>query len=51
LGAEVTSRLIDYCVLGLTSAEIARKQGQRERDIAAVLHQDLRACAMHFRFL
>lgn len=51
LGKMPLSRLIDYCVNGLTSAEIARKHGQKERDMAPVLHQDLRACAMHFLYL
>jgi hypothetical protein len=51
LGRLPLSRLIDYCVNGLTSAEIARKHGQKERDMAPVLHQDLRACAMHFLYL
>lgn len=51
LGKLVSSRLTDYCVHGLTTAEIARKHDQKERDMAPVLHQDLRACALHFRFL
>lgn len=51
IGRFSASRLLDYCVLGLTASEIARKHGQVDRDMAAVLHQDLRACAMHFRFL
>lgn len=51
IGRYSASRLIDYCVIGLTTAEIARKHGEVDRDMAAVLHQDLRACAMHFRFL
>lgn len=38
-------RLIDYCVNGLTSAEIARKHCQKERDMAPVLHQYLHGCA------
>ena len=51
LGRLPTSRLVDYCVNGLTTAEIARKHGQKERDMAPVLHQDLRACAIHFLYL
>lgn len=51
LGKLPMSRLVDYCVLGLTSAEIAKKHGQKERDMAAVVHQDLRACAIHFLYL
>lgn len=51
LGRFTFERLMDYCVLGLTTSQIARKHGQGDRDMAAVLHQDLRSCAMHFRFL
>jgi hypothetical protein len=51
LGRLPTSRLVDYCVNGLTTADIARKHGQKERDMAPVLHQDLRACAIHFLYL
>ncbi|PRD40436.1 hypothetical protein C5748_27050 [Phyllobacterium phragmitis] len=51
LGKLVSSRLTDYCVHGLTAAEIARKYDQKERDMAPVLHQDLRACAIFFRYL
>lgn len=51
LGRYSTERLIDYCVIGLTTAEIARKHGQKEREIAAVLHQDLRSLAFHLRYL
>lgn len=51
LGRFVTSRLMAYCVEGQTTAEIARRHDAPERDMAAVLHQDLRACAECFRFV
>ncbi|MGN6447106.1 MAG: hypothetical protein ACTHLK_00595 [Brucella intermedia] len=51
MGQKPAERLIDYCVLGLTTAEIARKDGAKERDMAPVLHQHLRDCARHFHFM
>jgi hypothetical protein len=51
MGQKPAERLIDYCVLGLTTAEIARKDGAKERDMAPVLHQHLRDCARHFKFM
>ena len=51
LGEFSFSRLIDYCVLGLTSSEIARKHQCDGRAMRHVLHQDLRACAVHFHLL
>jgi len=48
LGVKPSERLIDYCVSGLTTAEIAVKHGTKERDMAPVLHQDLRDCAGFF---
>ncbi|WP_459588592.1 hypothetical protein [Aliihoeflea sp. PC F10.4] len=51
LGELPASRLVDYCVAGLTGAEIARKHGTKERDMAPVLHQHLRDCAIHFGML
>jgi hypothetical protein len=51
MGQKPAERLIDYCVLGLTTAEIARKDGTKERDMAPVLHQHLRDCARHFHFM
>lgn len=50
LGRLATSRLMAYCVEGRTTAEIARRHDTPERDMAAVLHQDLRACAEWCRF-
>lgn len=51
MGIGASERLIDYCVIGLTSTEIAQKHGTKERDMAPVLHQDLRDCALHFHFI
>ncbi|WP_312795572.1 hypothetical protein [Tianweitania sp.] len=51
MGIKASERLIDYCVIGLTSTEIAQKNSTKDRDMAPVLHQDLRDCASHFRFL
>lgn len=51
MGERPAERLIDYCVLGMTTAEIARKDGAKERDMAPVLHQHLRDCARHFKFM
>jgi hypothetical protein len=36
---------------GRTSSEAARNEGIAERDMPAVLRQDLRACAEHFQLL
>ena len=46
MGYKPAERLIDYCVLGLTTAEIARKDGVIERDMAPVLNQHLKDCAV-----
>jgi hypothetical protein len=51
LGTAPSSQLIDYCVSGLTAAEIAMKTGMKERDMATVLHHHLRICARHFDFM
>lgn len=51
VGKMSSARITDYCVLGLTSTEIANKHAISQRDIAPVLLQDLRAVAFHFRFL
>lgn len=51
MGEKPAERLIDYCVLGMTTAEIARKDGAKERDMAPVLHQHLRDCALHFKLM
>src|SRR5262245_32506784 len=51
LGRFATSRLMAYCVEGRTTAEIAHGHDAPERDMAAVLHQDLRACAEWLRLV
>jgi hypothetical protein len=51
LGRFATWRLMAYCVEGQTTAEIARRQDAPERDMAAVLHQDLKACAEWCKFV
>lgn len=51
LGAAPSARLTAYCVEGRTTGEIARMHGTTERNMAPVLHEDLRACATHFHFL
>lgn len=51
VGMGSAARLVDYCVEGLTTGEIARKYGSRERDMAPVLDQDLRDCAAFFGFM
>ncbi|RUU93333.1 hypothetical protein EOB59_03245 [Mesorhizobium sp. M7A.F.Ca.MR.176.00.0.0] len=51
MGHAPSERLIDYCVTGLTTAQIAMKHGANEREMAPVLHHDLRVCAQHFNFL
>jgi hypothetical protein len=50
LGRFSTERLIDYCVLGHTTAEIARRHEAVERDMAAVIDHDLRCCADVLRY-
>lgn len=51
MGQKPAERLIDYCVLGMTTAAIARKDEAKERDMAPVLHQHLRDCARFFKLL
>ena len=51
LGRFSTERLIDYCVLGYTTAEIASKHSQTEREISAALQQDLRSLALHLNYM
>lgn len=50
LGRFSTERLIDYCVLGHTTAELANKHALPDRDMAAVLDKDLRSCADAMRY-
>lgn len=51
IGKWSTARLVDYCVMGSTASEMARKYETDERAMAHVLYMDLRACAEHCRFL
>jgi hypothetical protein len=51
LGKLCSARLTNYCVLGHTSAEISASFGIAERDVPAVLNQDLRAVAMCLRYM
>ncbi|MCO6386224.1 hypothetical protein [Aliihoeflea sp. 40Bstr573] len=51
LGKMAAIRLIDYCVLGKTAGDIARQNGVAERQMALVLNQHLRDCAIHFKLL
>lgn len=51
LGEAPTQRLTHYCVYGRTASEIANMLGVGDRELALVLKQDLRDCALHFRFL
>lgn len=51
IGKYSFDRLVDYCVRGHTVSEIAAKNSSRQRDMAAVLHSDLKSCAVHFKFL
>ncbi|GLU25534.1 hypothetical protein Brsp01_07670 [Brucella sp. NBRC 12950] len=51
LGEPLTQRLTHYCVYGKSAAEIASMLGVGDRELALVLKQDLRDCAVYFRFL
>lgn len=51
LGDGPTQRLTHYCIYGKTAAEIAAMYGVGDREMALVLKQDLRDCAICFRFL
>lgn len=51
LGEVPASQLVDYCVAGLTVAEIAHKNGVATREMATVLHHHLKVCARHFDFM
>jgi hypothetical protein len=46
-----TSRLTTYCVRGQSVSEIASAFAVPSRDMAAVLHMDLRALAQHLNYL
>jgi hypothetical protein len=51
LGHFTFERLMMYCVEGMTATEIARSERCSGREIGMVLNNDLRQCAIHFRFL
>lgn len=51
MGRWSTARLVDYCVMGSTSSDMASKYGVDEREMGHVLRMDLRACAFHFKLL
>lgn len=51
LGKLCSARLTNYCVLGHTSADIGSSFGIAERDVPAVLNEDLRAVAMALRYM
>lgn len=51
LGTDQVTRLIAYCIKGWTTAQIAAVNQTKEREMAPVLHHDLRALAKHFHFI
>jgi hypothetical protein len=51
IGKWSMARLVDYCVMGSTASEMARKYNSEDRAMAYVLNEDLRACALHFEHL
>jgi hypothetical protein len=51
LGHFTFERLMMYCVEGMTASEIAKRERCSGREIATVLNNDLRQCAIHFKFL
>ena len=51
IGKWGTSRLVDYCVMGSTASEMAKKYGYDERNMAIILNEDLRSCALHFEHI
>lgn len=51
IGHSGFERLMAYCVHGKSAAEIASLEMQTQRNIATILHNDLRQCAIHFKFL
>ncbi|MGB3536814.1 MAG: hypothetical protein WBA42_01505 [Mesorhizobium sp.] len=51
LGHFSFDRLMMYCVQGMTAAEIGRLEMRSDRETATVLANDLRQCAIHFKFL
>lgn len=51
IGSLSSSRLMTYCVRGKSVSEIASSYGVPARDMAAVLHMDLRGLAIQMRYL
>ncbi len=51
IGKWATARLVDYCVMGNTSEEMAQKWDVDRREMAHLLDDHLRAVAVHFRYL
>jgi hypothetical protein len=51
IGRWSMARLVDYCVMGSSASEMARKYNTDDRAMAIVLNEDLRACALHFEHL
>jgi hypothetical protein len=51
LGHFTFERLMMYCVQGMTASEIAMRERCSCREIGTVLNNDLRQCAIHFKFL
>lgn len=51
IGKWGSARLVDYCVMGSTASEMAKKYNTDDRSMAIVLNEDLRACALHFEHL
>ena len=51
LGMLVTQRLVNYCVEGKTSRQIATAFGDPERDMAIVLASDLKAAAIYLGYM
>lgn len=49
--AERASRLIDYCILGKTSAEIGAKYDLSRQAMARMLKDDLMSLAQHLRYV
>lgn len=51
IGKLSSSRLTTYCVRGHSVSQIASAHGVPVRDMGAVLHMDLRALALHLKYL
>ncbi|ORE87720.1 hypothetical protein [Aurantimonas sp. 22II-16-19i] len=51
IGKLTAARMVSYCVEGFKTSEIAGRFGISEKEMAAVLHMDLRTLAIHYRYL